>query len=151
MTLDTGREMNAETHKFYNAEHTGMQGLPRKGIHPRDLRTYKCQNCNIKFGAQKFDKAQLHNYNAKMITKLSCLQCAHHIDERLNRLRAILKDSRRICKCHSRRHKAKCPLTPVVHGEQRWPGSDVGITENDRSFLDKLHPCPPWWAKAWGR
>ena len=128
-----------------------MQGLPRKGIHPRDLRTYKCQNCNIKFGAKKFHKVQLSNYRAKMIIKLNCLQCTQRIDARLIRLRTILKGSRRICKCGQRIHKAKCPLTPVVYGEQRWPGSDVGITESDRSFLDKLRPCPPWWAKAWGR
>jgi len=122
-----------------------------RGIHPRDLKTYTCQSCNIKFGAKKFHKVQLSNYRQKLTIKLNCLQCTQRIDARLNRLREILKSSRRICRCHSRIHKAKCPLTPVAYGEQRWPVSDVGITENDRSFLDKLHPCPPWWAKAWGR
>ena len=122
-----------------------------RGVHPTDLKTYTCQNCNIKFGAKKFPKVQLSNYRGKMTTKLICMQCTRRMEDRMNRLRAILKGSRRICKCHSRIHKAKCPLTLVVYGEQRWPGSDVGIAENDLSFLDGLNPCPPWWAKAWGR
>ena len=52
-----------------------------KGINPRDLKTYKCQTCYGKFGALKFDKVQIHNYNANIICKLNCLQRVARIDE----------------------------------------------------------------------
>ena len=67
-----------------------------RGINPHDLKTYKCQTCNEKFGALKFDKVQIHNYNANIIWKLNCLQCVARIDERLHRLRTIMKGRRRI-------------------------------------------------------
>ena len=35
--------------------------------------------------------------------------------------------------------QAKCPLTPVLFGEKRWPSSDGEISADDRKFLDELN------------
>ena len=40
------------------------------GLHPRDLKTYKCQTCACEFGARKFDMNQIHNYNSRKCKKL---------------------------------------------------------------------------------
>ena len=98
-----------------------------------------------------FDKHHLENYKYHRRKKLQCKQCVAGEEERARQLRRQLQQSKRKCNCHSRIHQAKCPLTPVIFGEKRWPGSDGAITADDRKFLDGLQPSPTWWSKAWGR
>ena len=115
------------------------------------METYACQNCKCEFGAKKFDATLLHHYRHHSRQKLECKECAAAAEKRVKELRGKLKGSKRICKCFCPIHQLKCPLTPVVYNEKRWPGSDTGITAEDRSFLDGLNPQPAWWRKAWGR
>ena len=68
--------------------------------------------------------------------------------ERARELQTKLKASRMRCKCGCLFHKDRCPLVPVQFGERRWPGKDKGIGEDDRRFLDSLHPRPKWWSDA---
>ena len=98
-----------------------------------------------------FDNDQLKHYKYHGRQKLQCKQCVASEEERMRQLRKQLQQSKRKCNCHSRIHQAKCPLTPVIFGEKRWPGSDGAITADDRKFLDGLQPSPTWWSKAWGR
>ena len=122
-----------------------------QGFHPGDLETYTCQTCACKFGAHKFNQNLLHHLKYHQRQKLQCMQCAAAAEERVARLRKQLQKSKRKCTCHCRMHKQKCPLTPVIFGERRWPGSDGAISADDRTFLDELQPPPAWWSKAWGR
>ena len=122
------------------------------GYHPADLKTYSCQTCQCELGAHRLNKTLLRNYKKpERNNKLQCKQCAALVEERLRRLRLALQQSKRKCKCFCRIHQSKCPLTPVVFGERRWPGSDGAISVDDRKFLDALNPPPDWWSKVWGR
>ena len=122
-----------------------------QGTHPKDLETYTCQTCRCKFGAQKFNRNLLwhHKYDGRK--KPQCMQCVANAEKRMLQLRKLLQNSKRKCNCQCRIHREKCPLTPVIFGERRWPGSDGAISADDRKFLDELQPPPPWWSKAWGR
>ena len=71
--------------------------------------------------------------------------------QRLKGSEMLVTKSKRFCKCHCPIHKDKCPLTPCIFGEKRWPGSDGYITEAEKKFLDSLNPRPTWWTKAWGK
>ena len=123
-----------------------------QGFHPDDLETYTCQTCACKFGAHKFNRDLLKNYKYhERPKKLQCMQCVANAEERVRQLQKQLQKSKRKCNCHSRIHQEKCPLTPVIFGEKRWPGSDGAISADDRKFLDELRPTPAWWSKAWGR
>ena len=121
------------------------------GYHPADLETYSCLTCQRDLGAQKFNRQLLKNYKHHKRSKLECTSCASVTAERVRRLRRLLQQSTRKCRCFCRIHQSKCPLTPVIFGEKRWPGSDGAISAGDRKFLDALHPPPAWWSKAWGR
>ena len=100
---------------------------------------------------QKIDAGQLRNHKNYNREKLQCKQC--HADglQRVEQLRRALTRSKRVCKCFCRIHSQKCPLTPVIFGEKRWPGSDGAISADDRKWLDAQNPPPSWWSKAWGR
>ena len=125
------------------------------GYHPDDVETYACRICKCEFGAKKFDANMLSNYKYNSQPKIECKECTATAERRVKELRGKLKGSKRICKCfcpiHQWSEKFKCPLAPVVYHEKRWPGSDTGITAEDRKFLDGLNPQPAWWRKAWGR
>ena len=122
-----------------------------QGFTPWNLEAYTCQTCSCKFGVNKFDKYALQNFNFHRRLKLQCLQCDGAAEERVRKLRKQLQKSKRKCTCHCRIHQQKCPLTPVIFGERRWPGSDGAISADDRKFLDELNPPPAWWKKAWSR
>ena len=122
-----------------------------QGFRPTDLQTYTCQTCKGEFGAVKFNTQLLKHYKYNDNKKLKCMQCIAGEKDRERRLQKQLRQSKRRCISHCRIHQAKCPLTPIVFGEKRWPGSDGAITADDRNFLDQLNPCPAWWSKAWGR
>ena len=121
------------------------------GFHPCDLETYTCQTCACSYGARRFQKIQLDNHKNHNRKKLQCMQCVAGAEERVRQLRKQMQKSKRRCKCHCLIHQEKCPLTPVIFGEKRWPGSDGAISADDRKFLDKLNPIPEWWSKAWGQ
>ena len=121
------------------------------GFNPRDLASYTCQTCQCNLGAQKFEQRLLDNYKRHKSTKLRCKQCASAAEARLQQLRRQLQKSTRRCKCYCLFHRDKCPLTPVIFGEMRWPGSDGFISADDRRYLDECDPPPAWWTKAWGR
>ena len=122
-----------------------------QGFHPKDLETYTCQTCACRFGAHRFNRDLLHNHKHHGRQKLQCKQCVAATEERARHLRKALQKSKRKCKCHCSIHQEKCPLTPVIFGEKRWPGSDGAISADDRKFLDELNPPPDWWRRAWGR
>ena len=100
-------------------------------------------------GANKFATYALQNFICKRRPKIQCLQCETGVEARVRMLRKQLQKSKRKCTCQCRIHQEKCPLTPVIFGEKRWPGSDGAISADDRKFLDALNL--PWWNKAWGR
>ena len=120
-----------------------------QGFTPWNLEAYTCHTCSGKFGVNKFGTSEAKYFNCKRRTKLQCLQCDASAEARVRMLRKQLQQSKRKCTCHCRIHQQKCPLTPVVFGEKRWPGSDGAISTDDRKFLDALNP--PWWNRAWGR
>ena len=144
-------------HRYQRKNHLGprktklvCKACRAQGFHPDDLKTYKCQTCACEFGAHKINKNQLHHFKYHQRKKLRCMQCAAAAEERVRQLHKQLRKSKRKCTCHCRIHQKKCPLTPVIFGEMRWPGSDGAISADDRKFLDELNPPPDWWRKAWG-
>ena len=112
------------------------------------MESYACQKCKFHFGAKKFDAMALNNYKYHSRTKLECMECTAAAERQVKELRGKLKGSKRICKCFCPIHQLKCPLSPVVYHEKRWPGSDAGIIAEERRFLDDLDPQPAWWRKA---
>ena len=122
-----------------------------KGYSPKDLTAYTCQICANVMGGAMFDKSQLKNYNYHGRKAVQCKECASVATDRLRVLQERMRKSKRRCTCYANIHKDKCPLTPVVFGEKRWPGSDGAVTAEDRKFLDSLRPPPAWWRKAWGK
>ena len=120
-----------------------------QGFTPWSVEAYTCHTCLCKFGPNKFATHALQNFINKRRAKVQCLQCDTAVEARVRMLRKQLQKSKRKCTCQCRIHQLKCPLTPVVFGEKRWPGSDGAISTDDRKFLDALNP--PWWNRAWGR
>ena len=151
----------SERHNHSTSQRTKLicKACRAQGFHPRDLKTYACQTCAREFGASKFNQNQLHHFKYHQRKKLRCLQCDAAAEERVRQLREQLRKSKRTCTRYCRKHQEgncsmhhpKCPLTPVIFGERRWPGSDGAISADDRKFLDELNPPPAWWSKAWGR
>ena len=122
------------------------------------MTAHACQTCEREFGADKFDRELLRNRKHHQRKKLECKQCAADAKEKVRELQKRMQKSKRRCKCYCSIHKPLCPLTVVILGERRWPGSDLSsdrktpwISAEDRKFLDGLNPRPPWWSKAWGR
>ena len=93
------------------------------------MTAHKCQTCEREFGAGKFDRELLHNRKCHQRKKLECKQCAVDATEKVRELQKRLQKSERKCKCYCRIHQEKCPLTPVVLGGRRWPGSDPSSDE----------------------
>ena len=112
-----------------------------EGFIPEDVTAYTCRTCKKQWGTKKFDR----------VTKIQCIHCDIDRETRVRELQQRMKGSRRKCTCWSPIHAARCPLTATAFMEQRWPGSDGAISEEDRNFLDALQPLPTWWKKAWGR
>ena len=135
------------------------QACRAQGFHPGDLKTYTCQTCAREFGAKKINQNQLHHFKYHQRKKLRCMQCVDATVDRVRQLREQLRKSKRKCTqyCRERQggncgmHHRKCPLTPQIFGERRWPGSDGAISADDRKFLDEQNPPPAWWSRAWGR
>ena len=129
-----------------------------EGCNPDDLKTYTCSRCHRSAGWKLFDPAQVHNYKHHQRSKLECKECVCLVKSKINCLKERIKESKRICNCHCLVHKEKCPLSPCLYNERRWPGSDACpktrkqyISADDRTFLDSLNPKPDWWMKAWGK
>ena len=142
----------SERKNYMNRESTLVcKGCRAQGFLPRDLTTYTCQRCRCDLGAGKFDNSRIQNHKYHEYERLECTECTTATTKRVRQLRKSLQRSNRICRCQCRIHQSKCPLTPVIFGEKRWPGSDGAISADDRKFLDELNPQPRWWAKAWGR
>ena len=118
------------------------------GCTPQDPDRYKCNRCKNEKGTRHFDKKQLKHFKYEERNKLICTACEKKDIERVRELQTKLKASRMRCKCGCLFHKDRCPLVPVQFGERRWPGKDTGIGEDDRRFLDSLHPKPKWWSDA---
>ena len=129
-----------------------------EGYNPDDLETYTCTRCHRSSGWKLFDPGQMKNYKYHQQPKLQCKGCVCLVNTRMKCLQERIKESKRICKCHCSIHKDKCPLSPCLYNERRWPGSDVCpktrkqyISADDRAFLDGLNPKPAWWRKAGGK
>ena len=100
----------------------------------------------------------MKNYKYEQQTKLECKECVCLVKSKITCLKERMKESKRICNCHCLIHKERCPLSPCIYNERRWPGSDICprtrkqyISAEDRAFLDGLNPKPAWWKKAWGK
>ena len=39
------------------------------------------------------------------------------------------------CSCKKEIHTEKCTLFSMMHGVRKWPGMNVGVTEDDLEFL----------------
>ena len=122
-----------------------------QGYGPEDMETYTCQQCTGSYGYNLFSKVQLNNSKLHLRKRRVCKPCTARGEERVRLLCKALQHSKRKCTCRCPIHQIKCPLTPVIFGERRWPGSDGAITADDRRFLDELRPVPAWWNPAWGR
>ena len=123
----------------------------QNGYTPDDVETYQCQTCPTKGGWKIFDQSLIHNFKTNDREKLLCKSCVAQKAERIKQLQKKLRQSKRRCTCGCPIHRPKCPLSPVVYDERRWPGSDGYISSDDRQFLDSLRPRPQWWTDAWGR
>ena len=100
----------------------------------------------------------MHHYKHDQRPKLERKECVSLVKSKITCLKERMKESKRICNCHCLIHKEKCPLSPCIYNERRWPGSDVCprtrkqyISAEDRAFLDGLNPKPAWWKKARGK
>ena len=129
-----------------------------EGYNPDDLKTYTCSRCHRSSGWKLFDPQQMSDYKYHQQPKLECKECVCLVKSKITCLKERMKESKRICNCHCLIHKERCPLSPCIYNERRWPGSDVCprtrkqyISAEDRAFLDGLNPKPNWWKKAWGR
>ena len=116
------------------------------GYTTTDKTKYNCGACHRTAGKSQFPPHSLKNHLARC-SILTCKPCA----DRIAKLRENLKRSKRFCKYNCLIHTARCPLTPIIYGEKRWPGSDGHITRRDCVFLDHMQPPPDWWTRAWGR
>ena len=133
-----------------------MQGVPRSWLHIEEPELYTCTTCSALVGAAKLDMISLKNFRDRGRRTLTCRKCVDAKNARIKMLhdKAAFgkpKGSQRYCKCKCFVHQERCPLTPVIYGERRWPGSDGYISADERAFLDSLQPRPQWWLKAWGR
>eukprot|EP00959_Pyramimonas_sp_CCMP1952_P318285 6660226-Pyramimonas_sp.AAC.1 len=84
----------------------------------------------------------LNNHKCMSRQKLECKECIVELEKKVKELRGRLKGSKRMCKCFCPMHQLKCPLAPVVYNEKRWPGSDAGVTAEERKFPGGLNPQP---------
>ena len=142
----------AERKKHMNRDSTLVcKDCRSQGFLPRDLTTYTCRRCRRDLGVGKFDNGQIQNFKYHAYERLECTECSEQTTKILRELHKQMQGSNRICRCQCRIHQNKCPLTPIIFGEKRWPGSDGAISADDRKFFDELNPQPRWWTRAWGR
>ena len=63
LAIPHGEETLLQNHRYKDRDLVCTDCYEReRGIHQTDLKTYTCQNCNIKFSAKTFLKVQLSNY-----------------------------------------------------------------------------------------
>ena len=55
-----------------------------KGYHPQDLRTYPCHACTGYFGAKKYNRIMLKNYNRRRRRRLECINCITSIGKEIS-------------------------------------------------------------------
>ena len=120
----------------------------KQGCTPQDPELYECKMCRKKLGTKRYNGSDLLHYKYHSYTKLHCAQCKIDSTTREKELQRKVKGSKYFCKCGCPIHTERCPLTPCYAGERRWPGSDNGISAEDRVFLDLLNPRPKWWSNA---
>ena len=122
----------------------------QKGYHAHDVRSYTCTDCSGNFGGKHFDAKQFDNHNQRG-GSLQCRNCTAGAKqrerqdvERERRIQDRLKKGRDgagkpawKCTCKKINHEEKCALFPTQHGVRKWPGKNVGITEDDIEFLAK--------------
>ena len=109
-----------------------------RGFSPKDVGTYNCHFCG-KLGHLKFAPKEVQKVKKRNAGALICTDCAG----RRRRLEATLRKKEAFkCSCpgpaRSRVHNAtneRCTLFPRRFGEQRWAGSNLGVTRADLDFL----------------
>ena len=103
-----------------------------KGCTADDPALHTCQQCRKELGSKRFNAEQLHNYRHHDRKKLSCTSCRAAAANREKDLKAAFKRSKWFCKCGCMLHTERCPLSPRVYGERRWPGADDCISKDDK-------------------
>ena len=101
-----------------------------------------CNACSGKFGGKHFDAKQLQNHNLRG-DRLQCKNCSKKKQQLLRqdadrekRIREKLKTKAALrCSCKKEIHTEKCTLFSMMHGVRKWPGMNVGVTEDDLEFL----------------
>ena len=85
----------------------------------------------------KFPRAKLDEYKRRG-SKLVCEECI----ARLRGLEKTLQENKPWrCTCKERHHdfrNEKCDLYPRKAGEKRWAGFNLGVTEADLVFRDRV-------------
>ena len=118
-----------------------------KGCTSHTTKLKRCMRCEKSWGIRKFHHKQWKHHEEGQQSLLVCTECKQQDDENLKRLRPLVQKSTFKCNCKNKLgHAERCPLTPTFHGEQRWPGKDKQVREQDRDFLNMLKP--QWWARA---
>ena len=109
-----------------------------RGFSPKDVDRYHCHFCG-QLGHLTFASKDLQRVKRQDAGELICTDCA---DRRRHLERMLRKKEAFKCTCpgpaRSRVHNAtneKCTLFPRKFGEQRWPGSNLGVTRTDLEFL----------------
>ena len=84
----------------------------------------------------------LKNHNNRG-DRLQCKNCGEKKKQqerqdadREKRIRDKLKTKVALrCSCKKEIHTEKCTLFSMMHGVRKWPGMNVGVTEDDLDFL----------------
>ena len=113
-----------------------------KGYTPRDLQIYRCHFCGHR-GSSKFTQEDKQKARRESEIAFACTDCVKRKREIESKL--FKQDAFR-CTCpgvakKTRIHIAsneKCELFPRRFGEQRWAGSNVGVTRADLVFLQEI-------------
>ena len=127
------------------------QKCSEKGCTTTDTRLYTCSACHETYGSKFFGRQDKYHSNEHHNKKLLCTKCQTESHMKVRHLKHKMTQSQRRCKCYCPIHQDRCPLSPFVYGDRRWPGSDGYISATEREWLDKLKPVPDWWSRAWGR
>ena len=112
------------------------------GVSPKDVTIYRCQGCGDR-GHPKFSTDTLRN--ARRPDRDDALVCDDCIVRR-QRIQKVLRARDSLtCTCpgpaKERRHlpsNEKCTLNPRHFGNRRWPGQNLGVTQEDLHFLERV-------------
>ncbi len=113
-----------------------------RGFTPQDVDSYRCMECTEK-GHAKFDRMSVNNAKRRgLLQRLVCVECT----ARHRAIEDTLRDKKALrCTCKGKAKdrvhsfsNEKCDLYPKYAGDQRWPGSNLNISEEDWHLCKRM-------------